>query len=81
MQKSIGFALADITASASANGRSAAFMSALAFTLEQEGIYYEVVPGDNGGATCCGITQEDYNAYRSLIIAPSRSVEQITPRL
>jgi lysozyme family protein len=78
VERAIGFGLSNILASATAQGRSAAFVKALAFVLEHEGVVFETVAGDAGGATCCGITQEDYNRYRHETLNPGRSVEQIT---
>lgn len=35
-------------------------------------------PHDPGGATMCGITQSEYNAYRDSLHEPEQDVEQIT---
>ncbi len=80
MTKQVNFTQTDIINSAAALGYSASFQKALGFTLPQEGIVFENVPGDDGGATCCGITQADYDSYRDQVILPRRSVGEITPR-
>lgn len=38
--------------------------AALPFVLHHEGMVLEEVPGDPGGATLCGITHADYDAFR-----------------
>ena len=47
------------------------------FVLPHEGIVFENVPGDPGGATCCGITQSDYDTYRVQNHLPKASVKNL----
>lgn len=52
------------------------FGQALIFTLQEEGGYV-ANPSDDGGATCHGVTQRTYDAYRLSLNLPSRSVADI----
>lgn len=53
------------------------FEQALAFTLKEEGGFVDN-PADPGGATCRGVTQLTYNAYRSSRGEPYLAVAQIS---
>ena len=55
------------------------FAKALDFTLNWEGRIVENVPDDPGGLTKWGITQRDYDLYRSMYGAISTSVADATP--
>ena len=53
------------------------FHVGMAFVLPEEGGYSDT-PGDNGGATCMGIEQPEYDTYRASIDKPAQSVRLIT---
>lgn len=69
------FTLNDIITTAPTD---ASFRKALRFILQHEGVYFESVPDDPGGDTCCGVTQSDYNDFRKEHSKPTRTVAQIT---
>jgi lysozyme family protein len=63
------------------------FLACLPYTLAQECPYpndwsnpanFSDDPHDPGGATMCGITQNEYNAYRNSLHEPEQDVKQIT---
>jgi len=62
MIEHINMTIASIEATAPTASKS--FKDSLTFVLQHEGIYYEVINGDAGGATEAGITWQDYNAWR-----------------
>ncbi len=72
----VSFSQSDVIAAA---GLDPNFRAALPFILDHEGMVLENVPGDPGGATCCGITHFDYDAYRHQHGLALHSLGQITP--
>ena len=55
------------------------FDEALCFVIAREGGYSDN-PADHGGATCCGVTQATYDAFRNGSGVGPRPVLEITPR-
>jgi lysozyme family protein len=54
------------------------FEACLPFVLKEEGTTFSNTPGDHGGATRYGITQDEYNIYRHFKVLPLQSVNLIT---
>jgi lysozyme family protein len=79
METPLSFGLSDVIASTHLQGRSTAFIAALSFTLPHEGMVFEDVPGDDGGATAAGITQTDFDSWLSEHGANGSPVSKITP--
>lgn len=82
-------ALAKVVRSAAqAHGQAPSrFLACLPYTLAQEcprpndwsnPANFSDDPHDPGGATMCGITQGEYNAYRNSLHEPEQDVQQIT---
>lgn len=61
-----------------ASGSDHNLKAALGFVLKHEGMVLEEVKNDPGGATICGITHEDYDAFRHEHHEPIQSLSKAT---